>query len=129
MSRTGEQVMVAAARRTSARLAAAVAITLAGIAFTGSAAHGDPAGTMVAFPVTAATGPVIAVGGPDGNIWFSENFGDAIGRMVPGTGAFVEFAIPTADSQPGAIAPGPDGAMWFVEGAANKIGRITMSGA
>jgi streptogramin lyase len=93
--------MVVAARRTSARLVAAVVIAMAGLTFSGSAAHADPAGTMVAFPVTPATGPVIAIGGPDGNIWFTENFGDAVGRMVPGTGAFLEFAIPTAGSQPG----------------------------
>jgi streptogramin lyase len=43
--------------------------------------------------------------------------------------AVEEFSVPTAASQPSAIAAGPDGAAWFTEKAANKIGRITTAGA
>jgi streptogramin lyase len=48
---------------------------------------------------------------------------------VPGT--IVEYTIPTANSNPGAIAQGPDGNMWFLETASgsNKIAKITASGA
>jgi virginiamycin B lyase len=75
--------------------------------------------------------------GPDGNLWFTEEGvynsgtfqfeGGQIGRITP-SGTVQEFPIPTANSQPQAIASGPDGALWFTEAQANKIGRITTSG-
>jgi streptogramin lyase len=45
--------------------------------------------------------------------------------------AFVEFPIPTADSNPIDITVGPDGNLWFAEAgyAVNQIGRITTGGA
>lgn len=45
--------------------------------------------------------------------------------------AFVEYPIPSANSNPNGITSGPDGALWFAEDAegASKIGRITTSGA
>ncbi|MBV8600198.1 MAG: hypothetical protein JO359_01405, partial [Candidatus Eremiobacteraeota bacterium] len=41
------------------------------------------------------------------------------------TGTFTEFAIPTGNAQPRAIALGPDGNLWFVEQHGNNVGRIT----
>lgn len=41
---------------------------------------------------------------------------------------FQQYAIPTSDSAPSAIAPGPDGALWFTEMQGNNIGRISLSG-
>lgn len=43
-------------------------------------------------------------------------------------GVFSEFPIPTASSEPAALAAGPDGAVWFAEQGVNKIGRITTKG-
>ena len=62
--------------------------------------------------------------GPDGDIWFTEFSANKIGKITTG-GTFAEYAIPTANSQPGDIAAGPDGNLWFTEYAANKIGKIT----
>ena len=45
------------------------------------------------------------------------------------SGAFTEYPIPTAGSNPIGITAGPDGALWFTEGGGNKIGRVTTSGA
>jgi virginiamycin B lyase len=50
-----------------------------------------------------------------------------IGRITP-AGVITEFAIPTPNSGPRALAAGPDGAIWFSEYRTNKIGRITSSG-
>jgi hypothetical protein len=44
------------------------------------------------------------------------------------TSTFLEYAIPTASSEPIAITAGPDGALWFGEYHGNKIGRITIDG-
>jgi sugar lactone lactonase YvrE len=66
--------------------------------------------------------------GPDGNLWFTEQSGNRIGRITP-HGAITEFANPTPASQPRAIALGADGNIWFGEFAGGKVGRITPQGA
>ena len=66
--------------------------------------------------------------GPDGNLWFTENFGNKIGRITP-SGTITEFPIPTPGSYPFGITTGADGNIWFAEELGNKIGRITPSGA
>jgi streptogramin lyase len=65
--------------------------------------------------------------GPDGNVWFTEDTGNRIGRITP-SGTITEFPIPTAESQPVAIVTGPDGNLWFAEQDSTKIGRITPTG-
>jgi streptogramin lyase len=65
--------------------------------------------------------------GPDGNIWFTEENGNRIGRITAG-GAITEFGLP-AGSLPTEITTGPDGALWFTESGTNSIGRITTAGA
>jgi streptogramin lyase len=65
--------------------------------------------------------------GPDGNVWFTEDGGNSIGRMTP-AGVVTEFPLPTASSFPSDIASGPDGNLWFTEFNANQIGRITTAG-
>jgi virginiamycin B lyase len=61
--------------------------------------------------------------GPDGAIWMTERYANAIGR-VTGAGEFTELPVPTSDSYPYGIAVGSDGALWFTEYNSNKIGRI-----
>jgi streptogramin lyase len=81
------------------------------------------------FPIpTANNSPQGIAAGPDGVLWFTEEFGNKIGRVTTG-GTFTEFPVPTATSFPFGIAAGPDGAMWFTELTGNKIGRITTAGA
>ena len=65
--------------------------------------------------------------GPDGNLWFTEYFGNRIGRITP-TGTITEYGLPSADSRPRGITPGPDGNLWFTEYFGNRIGRITPAG-
>jgi sugar lactone lactonase YvrE len=82
--------------------------------------------------------------GPDGNLWFTENFeaivffpgfvrpGGKIDRITP-TGALTEFPL-LDHGFAGALTVGPDGDLWFPEysnssSATGKIGRITPSGA
>ena len=88
------------------------------------------AGTLpiTEFPLSAATAqPLTIVTGPDGNVWFTEQAPNKIGRLTP-TGTLAEFPVPTANSYPYGIAMGPDGNVWFAEYAANKIGQITPAG-
>src|SRR5215468_8051412 len=77
--------------------------------------------------------PTGITAGPDGALWFSEEFKNKIGRITT-DGVITEFPIPTFNSSPGDITTGPDGALWFIEevgiGEASgaKIGRITTDG-
>jgi virginiamycin B lyase len=72
--------------------------------------------------------------GPDGNVWFTEYLGNAIGRIIP-SGEITEF--PLAPPESGAvsnpigirgIAAGPDGNLWFTEERRAEIGRIAPDG-
>ena len=108
----------------------------------------SPTGTVTVFqlPVGRPVGSYWDSGattsltvGPDGNIWFTEYYGNKIGRITPG-GDLTEFPIPDGMDQcfmsgeacvyvwtstPHAIAPGPDGNLWFAKGSASVLARIT----
>ncbi len=67
--------------------------------------------------------------GPDGNIWFTENGGPKIGRVIPTTGVITEFVVP--DGANGAtwdIITGPDQALWYTDTNTSQIGRMTTDG-
>jgi virginiamycin B lyase len=67
--------------------------------------------------------------GPDGNVWFTEENGNRIGRISLG-GVITEFTAGlTAGAQPVEIVTGPDGRLWFTQLGRNKIGAITTGGA
>jgi streptogramin lyase len=67
--------------------------------------------------------------GPGGNVWFTEPGANKIASVTTG-GMFTEYAVPTANAGPFAIAAGPDGNLWFTEqhSTGNKIGRMTPAG-
>lgn len=86
---------------------------------------------------TSPAGLVSIAAGPDGALWFTEGFGNNIGRITT-AGTITEYPLPTAKAYPFGIAAGSDGAMWFTESgcppsgclpnAPANIGRITTSG-
>jgi streptogramin lyase len=67
---------------------------------------------------------LFVTGGPDGNLWFSNSSGSAIGRLRP-DGTVQSFPIPSGAS-PFGITAGPDGNIWFTD--AKGIGRVTLDG-
>ncbi len=84
---------------------------------------------ILEYPVaTAQANPSGVALGKDGNVWFTEEYANQIGRITP-AGVVTEFPIPTANSGPMGIAAGPDGNLWFTEFFGDKIGRITTTGA
>ena len=90
-----------------------------------SAASLQP-GFVTEFSVPTASGqPRGITAGPDGNVWFTEQNGNKIGRITT-AGVITEFSVPTASSQPRGITAGPDGNIWFTESNANKIGELTL---
>jgi virginiamycin B lyase len=76
---------------------------------------------------SAGSQPAAITLGPDGNMWFTENIENAIGKITS-SGVITEYPIPTSNSKPVGITAGKDGALWFTENNSSKIGRITVSG-
>jgi len=71
--------------------------------------------------------PDYIVNGPQGAMWFTEFYADAIGRITT-DGAITEFPLPSGNDIEG-IAAGADGNLWFSEPGENKIGRMTPTGS
>jgi virginiamycin B lyase len=65
--------------------------------------------------------------GPDGNMWFTEVAGNAIGKITV-AGAVTEYPVPTPNAGALGIVAGQDGALWFTENQTSKIGRVTTTG-
>ncbi|HKV84905.1 MAG TPA: hypothetical protein VJN88_10130, partial [Ktedonobacterales bacterium] len=63
--------------------------------------------------------------GADGNMWFSEQYTNKIGRISP-SGSVTEFNDPSANGFPTSITAGPDGNLWFSD--KDGIGKMTPSG-
>ena len=89
-------------------------------------------GQITEFPVPNSTRPDAITAGPDGNLWFTDGYGSAIGRMTPG-GALTEFPVSLDQiDQSSGITSGPNGNLWFTASAIpsgnGAIGQITPSG-
>src|SRR5207245_6035084 len=79
-------------------------------------------------------GPTSIIAGRDGNLWFTERFGNKIWRIAPTSGLITEFCqVLTAGNpsgitgSPRGITVGPDGNIWFAE-VSGVLGRITPAG-
>src|SRR6266496_6023730 len=67
-----------------------------------------------AFPIpTSDSSPHGITAGPDGNLWFTEYYGNQIGRITT-SGTITEFPLPTGIA-PYEITTGEDGNVWFTE--------------
>jgi streptogramin lyase len=87
-----------------------------------------PTGTVTEFSagISPDSNPSGIAAGPDGSMWFTEAYGNRIGRITP-AGVVTEFpAAISPNSGPWWIAAGPDGNMWY--GKIGRIGRITPAG-
>jgi streptogramin lyase len=98
-----------------------------GVVIAAASAAGTGTISESAIP-TPASQPVSIVSGPDGALWFTEGFGNKIGRITPDGVVTDEYPIPTPASSPDDITLGPDGILWFAEPAGNKLGRVSPSG-
>src|SRR2546421_7734387 len=91
----------------SIALALGLAVSVAG------ASAAAPRVTEFTVPTSGGIPTGIAAG-PDGSLWFTEEFGNQIGQITP-SGSITEFALPHDDSLPVLITTGPDGNLWFTE--------------
>ncbi len=72
-----------------------------------------------------STGAGAIVAGPDGNMWFTRQFADQVGRITP-DGVITYFSLPSA-SFPTAIVVGPDSNLWVAEYGTNQIAQVSPS--
>ena len=84
--------------------------------------------TITEFPTSSATVvPTAITTGSDGNLWFVEQSGNAIGRINPSTHVIDTFSngLPAMASL-SQITSGPNGDLWFTESdmSANAIGML-----
>jgi virginiamycin B lyase len=73
--------------------------------------------------------PLSITAGADGNLWITEVYVNAIGRLAT-DGRLDSFPLPSSMRRAQGIALGPDGNVWFAEAGAmdGGIGRITPDG-
>jgi hypothetical protein len=84
--------------------------------------------TLFSAGLHANAPPRALAGGPDGNVWFTEDDTDRVGRITP-PGEITEFhAGISSGSEPSGIVAGPDGNLWFTEFEGGRLGRITPAG-
>lgn len=114
------------ADRSTARWACTFAVALC---LVGACLGVAQAQTVTEFSVpTPNAAPWDITVGPDGNLWFTEEEANKIGRITP-SGVITEFSSGiTPNAAPMGIASGPDGNLWFTEPGVNRIGRITPAG-
>jgi streptogramin lyase len=66
--------------------------------------------------------------GPDGNLWFTEETHNAVGRVTPGA-VITEFTAGFPTGSPKGIVTGPDGNLWVaMAGGDGAIARVTKAG-
>ncbi len=77
---------------------------------------------------TGGSEPLALAAGPDGNVWFTENLQNKIGRIEP-SGRITEFRSNTP--RPVSISVGAGDALWYnaYNGSRTRIGRISIGGA
>ena len=88
-----------------------------------------PAGIATPFPLTPSSAyPESIAVGSDGNLWFNENHGNAIGRITP-DGVITYYTVGLSNAAAVTdLTAGPEGNVWFTEGATDQVGRITPQG-
>ena len=109
------------------RLPVGVVLGACLLALLGLAARANATSITEFNPLIATSGPTGIVAGPDGNLWFTEYYGNRVGRITV-AGATTDWSTGSgisSDSAPMGIAAGPDGNLWFAEYLHSRIGRIT----
>ena len=90
----------------------------------------DPLGAVTQYGegMTPGSHPTAIAAGPDGNLWFTEQTANRIGKISPG-GQVTEYTAGISpNSAPSWIAAGPDGNLWFTEFNTGRVAKITPGG-
>ena len=96
---------------------------------------GPQVGGFVMYPLPNVDAqPSDIAPGPDGDMWFTENSPDAVGRVTM-SGQFGDFPLPAGCGVPTSITEGSDGNEWLIAGCYNQqhelvpqIAKVTPTG-
>jgi virginiamycin B lyase len=82
--------------------------------------------SITVYPIPSGASPFGIVRGPDGNMWFTEQFpSGSIGRVTP-SGVVTEFRVSKSGDEKCIIAG--RGVLWFASNQSRLIGKISTSG-
>lgn len=81
-------------------------------------------GVVTEYPLNGAQKPYDLLQGVDGNFYFTDETLNKIGEFFVNSHRVVFYRIPTANSEPTAMALGPDEQIYFTEAAGNKIAQF-----
>jgi hypothetical protein len=74
--------------------------------------------------------PIGITTGADGNLWFTETYGNYIGELDPVRGVINQYLLPNSLTSPYDITSGPDGNLWFTTwGRGTDVGKLSTTGA
>jgi streptogramin lyase len=111
------------------RISIAMAL-VAAVCCSAAAASGSSGPAISEFDtgLTAGVGLWGITAGPDGNVWFTEETNNAVGRITPGA-VITEFGAGFPTGSPRGIVTGPDGNLWVaMAGGDGAIARVTKAG-
>jgi virginiamycin B lyase len=126
LRRTVEPICAPITRRRPALLAAALLAAIVAVGASGALVVPKLDSVVTTKLPTPSAGPLGIVSGPDGNLWFTEGQGEAIGTLKPK--GIYEFHLFASLQGPGPIVAGKDGNLWFTLSQGSSIGRITPAG-
>jgi hypothetical protein len=76
--------------------------------------------------ISPGSRPLSITTGPDGNLWFTEEVGNRLGRITP-QGVVTEFPVGSGGNfGVTEIAAGPTGDLWYTGSSTNVIGRVSL---
>jgi streptogramin lyase len=94
---------------------------------TAGVADASGAGKISSYKAPSINGPGAIAAGPDGALWFTNEFAPgSIGRITT-AGVVKSYTSPTLDN-PDGITVGKDHDLWFTNFSNDSIGRITTAG-
>jgi virginiamycin B lyase len=110
------------------RIAALFAVAFLGAATTAAATAGGPSIAEFEAGLTPNVALWGVAPGPDGNLWFTEESNNAVGRITPAA-VITEFTAGFPTGSPRGIVTGPDGNLWVAQAGGNgAIARVTTAG-
>ncbi len=69
--------------------------------------------------------PLFVATDTSGNVWFTEPMSNSIGELIPSSGTWHQWQVPTASAAPFDLAFDASGNLWFTEILANQIGEFS----
>jgi len=109
-------------------IAIALCAALFGAGASASTTGGGPVVSEFGTGLSSNVGPWGIAQGPDGNLWFTEDKNNAVGRVTPGA-VITEFTAGFPTGNPRGIVTGPDGNLWVaMAGGAGAIAKVTKAG-